>query len=245
MRFSGVVGAAVASVVLAVCNSIPGGPPPGSSPKRVPGSPHGSYLVPAGIHKIKHVIIIMQENRSFDSYFATYPGAEGIPMSDGKPTVCVPNPSGGCVQPFHDAHDRNGGGPHAEINAIGDVDSDKMDGFIRQLNAAGSTCTVLGDPACRISGVPDVMGYHTAAEIPDYWTYARDFVLQDHMFEAVRSWSLPDHLYQVSGWSTSRCRTQSPMSCVNDIAGPYGVAQMQRAVDGELTIGTTSIDLIN
>src|SRR5579884_3491553 len=33
-----------------------------------------------GIHKIKHVIIIMQENRSFDSYFGTFPGADGIPM---------------------------------------------------------------------------------------------------------------------------------------------------------------------
>ena len=32
-----------------------------------------------GIHKIKHVVIIMQENRSFDSYFGTYPGADGIP----------------------------------------------------------------------------------------------------------------------------------------------------------------------
>lgn len=33
-----------------------------------------------GIHKIKHIIVIMQENRSFDTYFGTYPGADGIPM---------------------------------------------------------------------------------------------------------------------------------------------------------------------
>jgi phospholipase C len=46
----------------------------------------------SGIHKIKHVVIIMQENRSFDSYFATYPGADGIPMQNGTPTVCVPDP---------------------------------------------------------------------------------------------------------------------------------------------------------
>ena len=37
----------------------------------------------AGIHKIQHVIIIMQENRSFDSYFGVYPGADGIPMKGG------------------------------------------------------------------------------------------------------------------------------------------------------------------
>ena len=53
----------------------------------------GSYIVPAGIHKIKHVIIVMQENRSFDTYFGIYPGADGIPMKDGTPTVCVPNPA--------------------------------------------------------------------------------------------------------------------------------------------------------
>jgi hypothetical protein len=33
--------------------------------------------------KIQHVVVIMQENRSFDHYFGTYPGAEGIPMQDG------------------------------------------------------------------------------------------------------------------------------------------------------------------
>jgi len=50
---------------------------------RASGGPSGSYIVPAGIGKIKHVIIVMQENRSFDTYFGTYPGADGIPMTDG------------------------------------------------------------------------------------------------------------------------------------------------------------------
>ncbi|BAS18449.1 acid phosphatase (plasmid) [Arthrobacter sp. Hiyo8] len=43
----------------------------------------------AGINKIQHVIVIMQENRSFDSYFGTFPGADGIPMLNGSPAVCV------------------------------------------------------------------------------------------------------------------------------------------------------------
>ncbi len=60
--------------------------------------------------------------------------------------------------------------------------------------------------------------------------------------EAVKSWSLPDRLYMVSGWS-ARCRNRSPMSCVNDIVGPYGVAQMQQAVDQELATAKTSIGL--
>ena len=35
------------------------------------------------------------------------------------------------------------------------------------------------------------MGYHDAREIPNYWAYARHFVLQDHMFQPDTSWSLP------------------------------------------------------
>jgi len=62
--------------------------------------------------KLQHVIVIMQENRSFDSYFGTYPHADGIRMRHGVPTVCVPDPgSGQCVRPFHDPNDVNLGGP--------------------------------------------------------------------------------------------------------------------------------------
>ena len=55
-----------------------------------PGGSHAARGKPAvGIHKIKHVIVIMQENRSFDSYFGTYPGADGIPAN-----ACAPDPVG-------------------------------------------------------------------------------------------------------------------------------------------------------
>ena len=54
------------------------------------------YVPPLGIHKIRHVIVIMQENRSFDSYFGTYPGADGIPMKHGVPTVCLPDRRSRC-----------------------------------------------------------------------------------------------------------------------------------------------------
>ena len=173
----------------------------------------------SGIHKIRHVIIVMQENRSFDNYFGTYPGATGIPMNNGVPAVCVPAAKGPCVRPYHDTADVNGGGPHGVKNAIADVNGGKMDGFLRQRAQAVNTCKFAQDPQCAPGTARDVMGYHTGAEIPNYWAYAKNFVLQDHMFEPVKSWSLPDHLYMVSAWS-ARCRTRSPMSCVNDIVGP-------------------------
>ena len=173
-----------------------------------------------GIHKIQHVVVIMQENRSFDSYFGTFPGADGIPMQNGQPTVCVNDPaSGQCVQPFHDPNDLNHGGPHGQKAATNDIDASKMDGFIGQAEAGQKvTCTNQFDPACA-TATSDVMGYHDQLEIPNYWTYAEQFVLQDHMFEPNASWSLPEHLFMVSGWS-AKCSTPDPLSCQSALESP-------------------------
>ena len=219
-------------------------PQSSAPPERVPGGATGHYVVPTGIHKIKHIIIIEQENRSFDNYFGTYPGADGIPMKNGVPTVCVTMPSGGCQMPYHDTADVNGGGPHGEANAKRDVDGGKMDGFITEATngkkGCGANVNTVDNPACSNSAAPDVMGYHTAGEIPNYWTYAKDFALDDHMFEPVASWSLPDHLYLVSGWS-AKCSSPAPSSCVNEIRGPYTPVQMQKYVDQAIDTGTADI----
>ena len=61
---------------LAACGS-------SKSVERVSGGSAGSYVVPPGIHKIKHVVVIQQENRSFDSYFGTFPGADGLQTVNG------------------------------------------------------------------------------------------------------------------------------------------------------------------
>ena len=176
------------------------------------------------IHVIKHVVIIMQENRSFDSYFGTFPGADGIP-----PGVCVPDPmNGGCVRPFHDSSNLNTGGPHSSASALADINGGAMDGFIGQAQR-GMKCAN-GNPNCSpcetgtIQGkrgtCVDVMGYHDAREIPNYWKYAEQFVLQDHMFEPVASWSLPAHLYEVSEWSAKCSNPFEPFSCAGELQRP-------------------------
>ena len=179
-----------------------------------------------GIHKIKHVVVIMQENRSFDSYFGTFPGADGIPMKHGQPTVCSPDPvTRTCVKPYVDHHDANAGGPHSQRAALDDIAGGKMNGFASSALAFQSGCTNEFHPDCvqrlrRMGGLPDVMGYHTASDIPNYWTYARDFVLQDHMFEPNASWSLPEHLFQVSEWSARCSQHNRPQTCHNALEAP-------------------------
>ncbi len=204
----------VVALVAGSCSSPPS--PAAVHVERVSGGPTGTYVVPAGIHKIKHVIVIMQENRSFDSYFGTFPGADGIPMKNGEPTVCVNDPAtGACVAPYVDHADVNGGGPHSAVNAVADVDGGAMNGFIDQAQSGRKGCLDPTDPACTNSAAPDVMGYHTESDIPNYWTYAKDFVLQDHMFEPNASWSLPAHLFLVSEWSAFCTQNDNPSSCVN------------------------------
>ena len=173
----------------------------------------------SGVHKIQHVIVIMQENRSFDSYFGTYPGADGLPTQNGQFSACVNDPATGqCVHSFHDPADKNSGGPHGQNNAIADVNGGKMDGFIAQAQRGKQGCSTPDDPGCTF-GTPDVMGYHDAREIPNYWAYANNFVLQDHMFEPNASWSLPQHLFMVSEWS-AHCTSSDPNSCTNALQNP-------------------------
>jgi phospholipase C len=179
-----------------------------------------------GIHKIQHVVVIMQENRSFDQYFGTYPGANGIPAG-----VCTPDPlNGGCIAPFHDGSVTNYGGPHEAANAAADIDGGRMDGFVGQAETGHGgfiACSSL-EPNCSPcsqtgfrGSCMDVMGYHDAREIPNYWTYAQNFVLQDNMFASSGAWSLPEHLFQVSGWSAV-CPNgdPNPLDCKSSLNPP-------------------------
>jgi phospholipase C len=64
------------------------------------------------------------------------------------------------------------------------------------------------------------MGYHDRSDIPNYWAYADNYVLEDHMFEPNASWSLPEHLFLVSEWSAKCSVRDDPMSCVNALDRP-------------------------
>jgi phospholipase C len=195
----------------------------------------------SGIHKIKHVVIIMQENRAFDHYFGTYPGTEGIPMKNGTPAVCAPDPdTGHCIQPFHSTKNRNEGGPHGDSSSVADIDGGKMDGFVGQQKAARkASCEKSVDPECNakqnlnIAGLPDVMSYHDRGEIPNYWGYADNFVLQDHMFASAASWSLPNHLFLVSEWS-AKCENSDPESCQNELANPQSLTFPRKSKNGSI-----------
>jgi phospholipase C len=175
--------------------SIASKPPDSSGPSLAPVS---SVSLPSGLDRIQHFIFIMQENRSFDSYFGTYPGANGIPSG----VYNIDPKDGTRVAPYHDTSDINRGGPHDWDNAQGAIDNGKMDGFMTESYKAINPNGILFNPAVAEGRDPkDVMGYHDYHEIPNYWNYARLYVLQDAMFESVASYSLPAHLYMLAAQS--------------------------------------------
>jgi phospholipase C len=167
-------------------------------------------IAPANTTPIQHVIVVMQENRSFDHYFGTFPGADGIPMKDGSPAVSVLDPVTGTFQkPFHlTSNSTLKDPPHDNPSGLIDLDGGKMDGFLRAFRRTYPGYT----------GPADVMGYYDGRDIPNYWAYAQNFVLQDHMFSPALSWSLPSHNYLVSGWSAKSTDPNNPMSSTSDLS---------------------------
>jgi phospholipase C len=208
-----------------------------------------------GIHKIRHVVIIMQENRSFDSYFGTFPGADGIPGLAGNPGAvpCVPDPMRHrCQRHYHNHQDVNAGGPHMAVDALADLNHGKVNGFITSVESSHpdtdrlachtpitsikQLLNVLNGPPCL-----DVMGYHDAREIPHYWAYARNFVLQDRMFAPNLGWSLPAHLYMMSAWSATCLDVMRPMTCHGRLVEPDADGQPPSSFGGAALLGLTKI----
>lgn len=146
---------------------------------------------------IQHVVVIMEENHSFDNYFGTFPAANGIQSG-----VCVPDPAtSGCDAPYHNVSGLTHDLPHNIGGARTDIDKGKMDGFVRSEQAICSCSTHYS------------MGYLTAEDVPIFWRYAENYTLSDRLFEPVRSWSYPSHLMMVSDWSAKCTSTADPMSC--------------------------------
>jgi phospholipase C len=136
---------------------------------------------------IKH-ITIMQENHTFDNYFGTYPGANGIPKD-----ICMPlNPNQsdtGCVRPFLTTNIFPPDMPHEYQPSHIAYDNGKMDGFMVAENQNNGT-----------------MSYYNNNTIPHYWDLAKHYVLADNFYSSVLSYSLPNRWYAIAG--------QAPISSI-------------------------------
>jgi phospholipase C len=126
---------------------------------------------------IQHLIVIMQENHSFDNYFGKYPGVKD-PLTSN---ICIKNSKGGCVKPFQLTSATTADLSHDFPYAYADWNQGKMNNF------------VVGE------GSRGTMGYYTNATIPNYWMYANQYVLDDEFFSSILGYSLPNHWLAVAG----------------------------------------------
>ncbi len=176
-----------------------------------------------GLDKLEHLIFIVQENRSFDHYFGTYPGADGLTFdANGQPLNCVLDPALGhesCV--YHSTSNTFRGGPHNQRASVVSINGGAMDGHILALPETNRGCFFREEERCQPylgpERQPDVMSYLDDTTIPNYWAYAQEYVLQDRMFGPTDGWTLPAHLFLVSAWSAYCPDPQDPMSCVSNV----------------------------
>jgi len=168
----------MAGILIAGCgggshqSSAPSGP---STPGQNPG--------PAGLNQIQHVVFIIKENRTFDNYFGTFPGADGATsgvMSNGQQVPLT-------HEPDSLPHDLC----HLWQCAIDAIAGGKMNGFNIDNGSLAYTQFIESD-------------------IPNYFAYARQFVLADHMFSSLHGPSFPNHLYTIAAQSGGVIDLPSP-----------------------------------
>ena len=135
---------------------------------------------------IKHFLVLMQENHTFDNYFGTYPGAEGYPEGTCIPVDPFDKSNTECVEPFH----------------IGDrpiEDLDHSDStFNLQYNKGLMNCFVYALNQRNQNGALS-MGYYDGRDLPYYWNLADEYVLFDHFFSSDHGGSFANHMFWVSG----------------------------------------------
>jgi phospholipase C len=134
---------------------------------------------------IQHLIVLLQENHSFDNYFGTYPGADGLPAGTKMP-IDPANPGAGYVTPWHIGNSTITDLSHSAATYREQYDNGKMDAFVSALNRRNQDG--------KLS-----MGYYDGSDIPYYWNLADNFVLFDHFFSSAKDGSFANHMYWVAG----------------------------------------------
>jgi phospholipase C len=149
-----------------------------------------AVAAPVANTPIEHVVFLMQENHSFDNYFGTYPGAEGIPEGTCMPLNPHDTANTECIKPFRmgdgsvDLEDPDHSSKTAELQ----LNNGEMNGFyyaLTQRNQDG-----------RLA-----MGYYDGEDLPYHWNIADNYVLFDKFFSSALGGSFINHWYSLSGTS--------------------------------------------
>ncbi|HTW49813.1 MAG TPA: alkaline phosphatase family protein [Acidobacteriaceae bacterium] len=127
---------------------------------------------------MQHIVVIMQENRSFDNLFNGFPGADTVQEGNNKGTMVPLQPD-----PLENPFDPN----HSHVAWKQDWDDGKMDGFMA--------------PVDTYPGPNATYAYVPQSETVPYWNLAEEFTLADRMFQSNTGPSYVAHQYMIAGQS--------------------------------------------
>ncbi|HEV2317585.1 MAG TPA: alkaline phosphatase family protein [Thermoplasmata archaeon] len=161
---------------------------------------------------IRHVFFLIKENHALENYFGDLPGVQGYPPNGSFP---IANGSNATVHPFAINASSTPDLPHDRATDVTDLDAGHNDRFVEEAKAAGSP-----DPAAAV-------GYYTAAQIPDYYAYARNYTLDDEFFTGVLGPTLPNRLFDLGLTNTTWSSDGVPNA--SSVAGPTLPGQLEAA----------------
>ena len=181
---------------------------PGATPAvTAPNKPHGSQI------PIDTIVVAMQENRSFDHYFAQLrlqgqPHVRRVPKNASNPDPT--NPTGPPIPRFHETSycecadlDHSWNGTHREW------DNGAMDGF-----------TAANTNACNPTG-SRTMGFYDSTDLPYYYSLYSQFAIADRYFASALTQTFPNRFYLYAGTSFGHIRNDFPTS-PTEFAPPGG-----------------------
>ena len=156
-------------------------------------------LPPGKLSDIEHVVILIQENRSFDHYFGMLPGVRGfgdtsVPKSRFEQPGYPAEGYGGVLMPFHPPSGASPGQrcfpdiTHNWVPQHESWNSGAMDGFVKAHLASDGA-----------EAGPATMGYYTRSDIPFYYALAENYTICDNYFCSVLGPTYPNRLYSMTG----------------------------------------------
>jgi phospholipase C len=192
----------------------PTGPPGGDGDHQGGGTGDGGTIDLADA-PIDHVVFIVKENRTFNNYFATYPGAEGA--TEGGTIRCTEDgcDDGPTVKLTHGPDIYEHDMTHCFRCGLTAINDGKMNGF-NQMSGV-----IPQSENADIFGA-DMQGYSylDRSDLPNYWSYADRFTLADHFFTSMYGPTTPEHLYAVAAQANylvdNKSTTDTPGSYCDD-----------------------------
>ncbi len=159
---------------------------------------------------IEHIIMLMQENRSFDHYFGTMPGVDGIP-----PGASNPNAAGDPVEPFHTTEYCIEDVGHGWNPSHREWNDGANDGFVTANDPDGERA----------------LGYLDGSDLPFYWDLYSRFAMSDHHHCSLLGPTWVNRIFYMAGTSFGLTRnTPIPM---DRLVEPYVIFNLldERGLD--------------